>query len=147
MYLTNHRYSIERMPDAYGAPKDRWWTFSPCFQLEKFFRQKYSPLADIEKKMAATTAATPGVLWAQRPKLIFLTLDVSDCKDHQIQLEKDSLHFRGRGGPDAKDFEITMKFLKEIDPEKSKYAVRPRAIEFALGKILPSVWMGNGFHA
>eukprot|EP00088_Acartia_fossae_P001351 TRINITY_DN10517_c0_g1_i1.p1 TRINITY_DN10517_c0_g1~~TRINITY_DN10517_c0_g1_i1.p1 ORF type:complete len:200 (-),score=31.31 TRINITY_DN10517_c0_g1_i1:251-850(-) len=23
MYLTNHRYSIERMPDAYGAPKDR----------------------------------------------------------------------------------------------------------------------------
>ena len=23
MYLSNHRYSIERMPDAYGAPKDR----------------------------------------------------------------------------------------------------------------------------
>jgi len=23
MYLANHRYSIERMPDAYGAPKDR----------------------------------------------------------------------------------------------------------------------------
>merc|ERR1712059_179787 len=22
MYLSNHRYSIERMPDAYGAPKD-----------------------------------------------------------------------------------------------------------------------------
>ena len=24
MFLSNHRYSIERMPDAYGAPKDRW---------------------------------------------------------------------------------------------------------------------------
>ena len=23
MFLSNHRYSIERMPDAYGAPKDR----------------------------------------------------------------------------------------------------------------------------
>jgi CS domain len=87
--------------------------------------------------MASTTvagAAVPGVLWAQRPKCIFLTMDVSDCKEHDIRLEKDSLHFKGRGGPDAKEFEINMKFLKEIDPDKSKYAVRPRAIEFALGK-------------
>ena len=90
--------------------------------------------------MAATTTttaaagATPGVQWAQRPKLIFLTMDVSDCKDHDIRLEKDSLHFKGRGGPDAKDFEINMKFLKEIDPDKSKFVVRPRGIEFALGK-------------
>jgi hypothetical protein len=90
--------------------------------------------------MAATTAAAavPGVQWAQRPKCIFLTMDVSDCKEHDIRLEKDSLHFKGRGGPDAKEFEINMKFLKEIDPEKSKYAVRPRAIEFALGKEYPA---------
>jgi prostaglandin-E synthase len=83
--------------------------------------------------MAATTAAVPGVMWAQRPKLLFLTLDVSDCTEPDIKLEKDSLHFRGQAGPEAKHFEITMKFLKEIDPEKSKFAVRPRSIEFALG--------------
>ena len=35
MFLSNHRYSIERMPDAYGAPKDRW--LSMCF----FCRHSY----------------------------------------------------------------------------------------------------------
>jgi hypothetical protein len=86
--------------------------------------------------MAATAvaASVPGVMWAQRPKLIYLTMDVSDCTEPDIKLEKDGLHFKGLGGPDSKQFEISMKFLKEIDPDKSKFAVRPRSIEFALGQ-------------
>ena len=71
-----------------------------------------------------------------------------------IQVEKDSLHFKGTGSADQKLYEViqvssnqpqhtslfhiskvNMKLLKEIDPEKTKYQVRPRCIEFALEKV------------
>ena len=67
------------------------------------------------------------------------------------QVEKDSLFFKGTGGADKAAFELNMKFLKEVrgvhlglggglinlfkvDPEATKYQVRPRCIEFALEK-------------
>merc|ERR1711892_448639 len=49
-------------------------------------------------------------------------------------VEKDSLHFKGLGGADQKMYELKMKFLKEVDPEKTKYVVRPRDVQFALEK-------------
>jgi len=76
----------------------------------------------------------PKVEWAQRPNLVFLTICVEDVTDQEIKVESDSLYFKGTGGPDKKTHEVHMKFFKEIDTEKSKYAVRPRAIEFALEK-------------
>jgi len=76
----------------------------------------------------------PLVTWAQRPNLVFLTVCVEDCDKPEIKVETDSLYFKGTGGPDKKTFEVTMKFFKPIDTEKSKYAVRPRVIEFALEK-------------
>lgn len=51
------------------------------------------------------------------------------------QIEKDSLHFKGLGGPDKAAFELSMKLLKEVDPEATKYQVKPRCIEFALEKV------------
>ena len=49
-------------------------------------------------------------------------------------MEKDSLFFKGTGGADQKLYEVSMKLLKEIDPDKTKYIVRPRCVEFALEK-------------
>lgn len=73
-------------------------------------------------------------MWAQRNNLVFLTICVEDVKDQEIKVESDSLYFKGTGGPGEKTHEVQMKFFKEIDTEKSKFAVRPRAIEFALEK-------------
>merc|ERR1719461_1406581 len=78
--------------------------------------------------------ATPSVSWAQRPKLLFITINVSDCKTPDIKLEKDSLSFKGVGEADKKEYAVTLKFLKEIDPEASKFAVRDRSIQFAIEK-------------
>ena len=36
-------------------------------------------------------------------------------------MEKDSLHFKGVGGPDKKTFELNMKFLKEVTAAISKF--------------------------
>ena len=48
-----------------------------------------------------------------------------------FQVEKDSLHFKGRASGNML-YEVNMNFLKEIDPEKTKYQVRSRCIEFSL---------------
>jgi prostaglandin-E synthase len=82
----------------------------------------------------------PSVLWAQRANLVFLTVALEDCKDPDIKVEKDKLHFKGVGGTDKSLHEITIEFLKEIDPEKSKYAIRDRVIEFALEKKDNGFW-------
>merc|ERR1719266_1971106 len=52
----------------------------------------------------------------------------------KIDVKPDHLHFEGTGGPEKKDHEVTLNFLKEIDTEKSKYSVNDRAIVFALQK-------------
>ena len=57
------------------------------------------------------------VLWAQRPSMIILTFCVEDCKEPEIKLEADKLHFKGVGGPDKKLHELTIDFFKEVDTE------------------------------
>ena len=84
--------------------------------------------------MAAATPLTPSVSWAQRPSIIFLTINVSDVTEPEIKVEKGSLHFKGIGGADKKAFELNMNFMKEVSPEATKYQVKPRCIEFALEK-------------
>merc|ERR1712012_1385526 len=82
--------------------------------------------------MAAQTPVPPMVMWAQRPNLIFLTVCLEDCSKPEIKVESDKLFFKGIGGPEKKQHELTINFFK--DTEKSKYAVRDRVIEFALEK-------------
>merc|ERR1711999_55932 len=68
------------------------------------------------KDMAEKKLTPPGCMWAQRPKHLILTVCLTDVKDHTIKVEKNKM------------------FFKEIDPEKSKYAVRPREVSFVLEK-------------
>uniref|UniRef100_A0A1W7R9X9 Prostaglandin E synthase 3 n=1 Tax=Hadrurus spadix TaxID=141984 RepID=A0A1W7R9X9_9SCOR len=76
----------------------------------------------------------PPILWAQRKNLLYLKIALEDCKNPTIKLEKDKLFFRGKGGTDNKDHEVTLNFLKEIKPEDSKHVVRDRGTEFVLIK-------------
>lgn len=55
--------------------------------------------------------------WAQRPKLIFLTICVEDCKNPEIKVEPKRLHFKGVGGTDKREFEVDLEFFKEIDTD------------------------------
>ena len=49
-------------------------------------------------------------------------------QDPVITVEKKKLYFKGVGGTEMKEHEVTMEFFKEIDTEKSKFAVRPREV-------------------
>jgi len=83
----------------------------------------------------ASEAAKPSVMWAQHPTHVLVTINVLDCVDPDIKLEKDRLIFKGKGGQDKKEYAVELKFFKEIDPENSKFLVRPRGIDFALEKV------------
>merc|ERR1712107_44505 len=59
---------------------------------------------------------------------------------HRLQVSSDQCGeeeavLQGRGGTEMKEHEVTMEFFKEIDPEKSKFAVRPREVSFVLEKV------------
>merc|ERR1711992_98781 len=88
-----------------------------------------------QQKMADKKIPPPGCVWAQRPKHIILAICLTDVKDPVIKVETKKLYFKGVGGTDNKEHEVEMEFFKEIDVEKSKYAVRPREINFILEKV------------
>ena len=70
----------------------------------------------------------PGCMWAQRPKHIILSICLTDVKDPVIKVEKNKLYFKGVGGTEMKEHELTMEFFKEVDPEKSKFKVTAREV-------------------
>ncbi|BES99759.1 CS domain [Nesidiocoris tenuis] len=76
----------------------------------------------------------PPMMWAQRSNLVFLTICLEDCKDPEINIEPEKLYFKGTGGTDKKDHEITINLYKEVDPDKSEKIIRDRNIEVTLKK-------------
>ncbi|KAG5890573.1 hypothetical protein JTB14_012701 [Gonioctena quinquepunctata] len=76
----------------------------------------------------------PPVMWAQRSSVIFLTINVEDCKEPEVKFNKDSVYFKGTGGVEKKDYEVTIPLYKEIDPDLSKSFNRGRCIEVLLAK-------------
>lgn len=56
-------------------------------------------------------------MWAQRAKTILLTICLEDCKKPDIKISNESVYFKGVGGTDKKEYEVTINLYKEIDPE------------------------------
>merc|ERR1712038_589129 len=100
----------------------------------QFFASCLANTTHLKETMAAKLTP-PGCTWAQRPKHVILTIGLTDCKDPVIKVEPSKLYFRGVGGTEMKEHEVNMEFFKEIDVEKSKYAVRPREIAFVFEKV------------
>ncbi|KAK2184888.1 hypothetical protein NP493_249g04016 [Ridgeia piscesae] len=76
----------------------------------------------------------PPVIWAQRNDKVYVTICLPDCSNPTIKLEEDKLYFFGKGGPEQKEYEMTMEFYKEVNPEESKYVVLPRHIPIMVRK-------------
>jgi len=76
----------------------------------------------------------PNAVWAQRNDVIFLTVQLEDCKDPTIKIEENSMTIKGHGGPEKKEYTLNVDFYEAIDTEKSIHSVRDRAIEFIFKK-------------
>lgn len=87
----------------------------------------------------------PLVLWAQRADKLFLTIELEDCKNPTIILEKDKLYFKGKSDSiqqdaDHSEHEVTIDFYKPINDKDSKHVVRARGTEFVIIKEESSWW-------
>jgi len=79
----------------------------------------------------------PPVMWAQRSAVVLLTINLEDVKGSEIKFTKDKVYFKGTGGVEAKNYEVTIPLYKEIDPDKSKSFDRGRCTELILTKANP----------
>jgi len=79
-------------------------------------------------------------MWAQRNNCIFLTICLEDCKEPIVKIEPSTVYFKGTGGTDKKEHELTIDLNENIDPEKSLHVVRDRGIELCLKKVEENYW-------
>jgi len=76
---------------------------------------------------------TPHCCWYQREKFVFLTVEVMDCQKPDISVMDNKLFF-SCFSEDMKSYQLDLEFLHNIDTKESRYAVRPRVVEFKLAK-------------
>jgi hypothetical protein len=76
----------------------------------------------------------PEVLWAQRKNEIYVTINLTDAKDPELNVTKEKITFKGLGGPDKKLYGFELDLLKEINPETSKRSISARQIFLMLDK-------------
>ncbi|KAI7901472.1 HSP20-like chaperone [Cokeromyces recurvatus] len=82
----------------------------------------------------------PSVLWAQRADLIYLTVEISDIKDHKIDLTENKLKFTGIGEKEQNEYEAEIEFYAAVDVEKSKQHLTARNLTMAIYKKEQAWW-------
>ncbi|KAI9138964.1 HSP20-like chaperone [Paraphysoderma sedebokerense] len=78
---------------------------------------------------------SPEVLWAQRTNQIFLTINLSDVTEHNVDIEKQSVTVFAHGGTEKKWYKVELKLFDEVDVENSLYTVTARQIFVNLTKL------------
>ena len=89
---------------------------------------------DNQKVKPKKSYPVPKLKCAERNGFLFIMVCVKGCIDPEIKIQSKKLYFKGRSGDDGTTYELTLNFLKEIDPENSNYAVEDDVVEFALKK-------------
>ena len=79
----------------------------------------------------------PTVLWAQRESYIWITVDLANAENIQVDLTNESLAFKCDA--DAKEYAFNLKFFKPIVKEESKF-LKHRLIDFCLKKAEDTEW-------
>ena len=79
----------------------------------------------------------PTVLWAQRDDFIWLTVDLANAEDIQVDLSSSNLKFNCKA--DGKDYSFELDFFKPIIKDDSKF-LKHRLIDFALKKETEKEW-------
>jgi len=90
--------------------------------------------------MAVSNPLPPPVQWAQRNNLVYLNIALEDTKDPTIKIENDKFYFRGVGGTERKEHEVTINLYGKVKPDESKYIVRQRNIDVVLIKEEEKYW-------
>ncbi|KAJ2544011.1 p23 chaperone protein wos2 [Coemansia sp. RSA 1933] len=80
----------------------------------------------------------PPVLWAQREDIVFLTIDLHDAKDAQIELKEQSISFKNT--TDGNEYAFHLDFYKPIKPDEGKKSATGRKVVLILDKAEGEWW-------
>ncbi|CAG8433841.1 9604_t:CDS:2 [Ambispora gerdemannii] len=84
--------------------------------------------------MSSSSMLHPEVLWAQRTDEIYFTINLTDIKDPELEVTKDKISFKGKGGAEQKLYGFELDLYNEINPESSKRSQTGRHIFLVLDK-------------
>jgi hypothetical protein len=80
----------------------------------------------------------PEVQWAQRtkPPVVFVTIDLQSVNPSTavVELTENRIYFKGKGGLEQNEYELTLNLREAVDVEKSTKAVGGRGVAFLLQK-------------
>ena len=82
-----------------------------------------------------TVTASPLILWAQRADKVFVSVQLGDITNQEINLEKDKLSFKADA--QGKKWETTIEFDGTVKPEESTQKNMGREYFFELCKTDP----------
>ncbi|CAG8458856.1 13597_t:CDS:2 [Ambispora leptoticha] len=82
----------------------------------------------------SSTPLHPEVLWAQRTDVIYVTINLSDVNEPELEVTKDKISFKGKGGAEQKLYAFELNLYQEINPEASKQSQTGRSIFLVLDK-------------
>jgi len=74
------------------------------------------------------------VKWAQREDKVFITVEITDSVDPKIELTAEKLVIAAKGGPDKKDYAVSLEFYEEVDPAESKQAINANKLFFTVAR-------------
>ncbi|KAL8604901.1 hypothetical protein ACOMHN_028529 [Nucella lapillus] len=87
------------------------------------------------KSGSGDLGALPPVLeWAQRKDRVWITVILENCPKPHYELKENALHFKGRGGTENLDHEVSIELYAEIDPKSSICDANERHTMFTLKK-------------
>ncbi|XP_041464923.1 very-long-chain (3R)-3-hydroxyacyl-CoA dehydratase 3-like isoform X1 [Lytechinus variegatus] len=93
--------------------------------------------------MASQTLYHPLVYWAQTEKAISLKVDLNDVSSPEVELKPRKLTFKGygQGASGIHQYEFSLDFYEDVDPDASAFRVLDRQVDFNISKkSLHSFW-------
>jgi len=84
-----------------------------------------------------TTEATvraPRILWAQRKDVVFMTIEVVECKDETLEIKEKQVSFKATEGNTNNIYAFDIELFADVDPTQTKQQKTDRHISLVLQK-------------
>ena len=82
--------------------------------------------------------SNPTILWAQDRDIVFVTIQVSEIKEHDIKINNNKITFEGKNN--INEYNLELDLFTDINIEKSNSAIYPTDIKLKLRKNHSLFW-------
>lgn len=80
----------------------------------------------------------PSILWAQDRNYIFITLEIENIREQNIEFEINKINFKGSSIDD--EYNIIIELFGEIDIDKCNWNIKQNCVKFIIKKVRSMFW-------